>query len=608
MMIPFELLSSVAQKLSDFRGNGSGDILFSTTDRGNYGGYHWDETAALLKKADPTGFSLGLLLHEMIEATVDGSKVQLSRVLREPGFVEKLHDITRIKAELDAVLEAPRATFHRRITKLLANVSPEFGEPTSREIALAMRDAVYCIEKGMSIKWVQCEPGIEIGVMTLRPQVVKQPDLAGFIHELKYNLPYGTHLAKIGHSDTAIGIKEPGVIVYMSSMKVNLATGKMQEYRSSNHHLNEKLDLDFVGQRYPEWHRTNVDQGFGSHRTQVEAQIDQVSDISRDSIIWLAMMMELAKREMSKTDRGAIRLTESARMALSHESVEANTLPVPYKPSWTLAMPDLAEMLASLNLSEWELKFTADGLEGVDPKDFLPIGDSNVGLTLDTKQIVELKTRGHFPTFQEEELRKRSVRLISVSEGIAGTQEEMESAIRKIYQVNLANYLISYGNRKMLQLWNADMAWFKEKLTANALNAMDAQCSHVKLTDFERWHAPVVAKQSAKHKGFKALCFVKGKGDCDVKAHVFPQTDSDLAGVLGLNSVGELPEYLQGWSRELGWTTGKGVTQLNPAITDSRWYFSVDDDGYSEDPESCYEGFIYFNSANHPTGANKPRY
>jgi hypothetical protein len=330
-----------------------------------------------------------------------------------------------------------------------------------------------------------------------------------------------------------------------------------------------------------------------------DAKITTVQQIPRDSIIWLAMMVELVNQEMGRVDPSTIKLSESARMAITHGASERNTLPVPYTPSWVYQPPALAEMLNSLGLSEWELTFLAPALTEIDPLDFIPVGDSRVGYHFIEKGITPRPDR---------DSSGRWVQFISISEGIAGTQEEVQAVVRKIYQKNLADYLITWGNRQFAEHWRLDRQWFLEKLTDNAIKAMDAACSKVKLYDFERWSAPCVFKQSPKHKGFRPLCYITGKGDCDVKTHVYPQNANDIVEVLGLASMDELPVYLQGWSRDLGWTTTDFFTGENPGITDQRWYFACDKDGNSDDPESSYEGFIYFNSANHPTGANKPRW
>lgn len=600
-MIPFELLNTIAEQLAAFRGDGRDMVIFDTRNTGNYGSFHWAETLAMLTKADPTGFSLAMLINEMIEATIEGSQVKLSRVLREAGFIKKLAVILDYKAALMEALEDPMQVFMQRIERIINQVSPGFGVPTTREVALCMRDAVYCMEKGMSIHWVMCEPGFENHPAALQEDIVVLPNIAQFVEALKYSLPNGVHLARIGYDDTAIGIKKPGRILYMSSLKLNANTGGMHQERHSSENLGEKFDLDGFALRLPTW----VEKSWKSSQPKhTEANLLKVGDIARDSMIWLMMMVELANQEMSRIDPGAIRLAESGRLALSHDSIEHNTLPVPYKPSWTMECPSLPEMVASLGLSQWELKFVAEALDGVDSKDFMPIGELNIGMSLATRKLVLVpKSNTNLTPYENDDL---VVPFVSINEGIAGTEDEIRAFVSKIYRVNLADYLISFGNNKFMKTWKQDSEWFKEKLTANALAALDAPCSEVKYLDFSRWSIPHLFKQSPRHKGFKPLCFINGKAECDVKTHVYPMNDQEMADALGLSGISELPEYLHGWSRQMSWATGTGLTHYNRGVSEIRWFFGVDDHGCEDEPYASYEAFIYFNSASHPSGAKWP--
>lgn len=602
-MIPFELLNTIAEKLAEFRGDGRDKVLFDTRDKGNYSAFHWDETSAMLTKVDPTGFSLAMLINEMIEATIDGSQVKLNRVLREEGFVEKLNVILDYKQDLMDVLEDPMQVFMQRIERIINQVSPNFGAPTSREVALCMRDAIYCMEEGMSLHWVMCEPGFDNHPAGLQEDIVILPSIAEFVEALKYSLPNGVHLARIGYDQTAIGIKKPGRILYLSSLKLDPTSGEMRQQEHSSEHLGEKFDLDGFAHRFPVW----VEKTWKSSQSKHEdAKMLKVADIGRDSIIWMAMLMELTNQLMGRIDPGAIRLAESARLALSHDSIQHNTLPVPYKPSWTIECPSLPEMLASLELSPWELKFLAEALDGVDPKDFMPIGGKNIGMSLATRKLAPVPhSWTNLTPYENDDL---VVKFVSINEGIAGTEEEVREFVSKIFRVNLADYLISFGNHKYMKTWKKDIEWFKEKLTANALAALDAPCSELKHLEFSRWSIPKIFKQSPKHKGFKPLCFIKGKGECDVMTHVYPMNDQELADVLGLSGVSELPEHLQGWSRQMSWATGTGLTPYKRGVSDIRWFFGVDDHGCEDEPHASYEAFIYFNSANHPTGAKEPRW
>ena len=72
------LLNKVSDLLSLFRENP--DVIFDTRDHGNYSGYSWKTTRSLVRSGDPSGLTEGMLLNQMIEATINLSKVNLSKV------------------------------------------------------------------------------------------------------------------------------------------------------------------------------------------------------------------------------------------------------------------------------------------------------------------------------------------------------------------------------------------------------------------------------------------------------------------------------------------------------------------------------------------------
>jgi len=85
-MLSYSTLTSLSDALKAYRASGA--IIFDTRDYGNYSEHRWDDTVAMLTKADPTGLAMGLLLDEMFEATINGASVKLSRLLREDGSLK----------------------------------------------------------------------------------------------------------------------------------------------------------------------------------------------------------------------------------------------------------------------------------------------------------------------------------------------------------------------------------------------------------------------------------------------------------------------------------------------------------------------------------------
>lgn len=602
-MISYDFLESIANRLKAYRNEGRGDIIYDGRDRGNYGDYDTSSVDNLLKRADPTGFAQAMLINEKIEATIDGSKVFLHRVLREEGFIERLKEILVIKEDLNQVLGGPLSVFQDRIEQLIGQISSDFGKPTTREIAVCMRDAVYCIEKGMKIRWLKCDEIEKDHSVGLMPDICERETLADFVYDLKTTMPFGVCLAKIGSSQTAIGIKKPGRIAYLSSLSISIHTGSMEEVRTSDRHMRENLDLQGFSDRYPDWFVANKDsRGFlrSSGPELVPANLLQIKDLSRDTVIWLAMMIELAFQEMAKTAPDTIMLTESARMAIGNPSSISN-LPVPYSPSWTVKKPKLADVYQSLELTDWEKEFLADALVGVNDETFIPVGSTRFALNLDTKALAPFVEK-NMPSFELERFLKENVKLVAISEDVAGTEEEVHSAILEIYTRNLAGYLIAWGNRRFVQCWKDDTEWFQNLLAKNAKNALNADCVTVfrQGANSHAWNAASVYKQSPKHKTFRAICYFGGKGEADVKGLVSPKNAEQLVEVLGLKGISDLPEYLQRWSREEGWLTQDPYgNNKKSRPTDDRWIFSkAGNSGYA-----FYAGYIHFVSTSHPAGS-----
>lgn len=598
-MISYDFLESINAQLTDYRSDGKTLILFDSRDRTNYGDHSWPNTVALLKSADPTGLAVAMLISAKIDATIACSQVKLLRVLEEPGYLDEIKEIHRIRERLDEVLLGPLGVFMERVEFLITKVSPDFAKPTKREIAVSLRDAIYCISQGMKMSWVQCDgeqPNTPVG---LHYKVSISDTLAGFVEMLKGDLPLGVHLAKVGHEATAIGFKKPGRIMYLSSMYLDVHTGRMGESQTQDKHMRDKLDLDGFDRRFPEW-TTFLGRG---KENEVAAE-PQLKMISRDCMIWLAMMVELANQEVGRVTPSTIRLTESGKQAISHDSMVRSNLPVPYVPSWTLKLPSQAEVFESLGFAEWEKKYLGKLLEGVEEGAFLPIGDERLALRYDTKKQAPVFREGEpgYDYFKNSELSKNSSALTSLSESIAGTQEEVEAIALRIYQRNMSTWLMKLGNIQFSQQWKDDKEWFKKRLAKNAEKALNHDCASI-IPEGNKMDAATVWEQSPKHTGFKALCFFNKKTMADTAGLLTPKTAKDIVAILGLKNEAALPEHLQGWSREQSWTTTNYLGADTPCI--ERWCFGDPKVTHVRGNHSYYQGVVHFHQFSHPLGTRK---
>ncbi len=579
--ISFTTLDRIAAELAAFRKDGNSRdslVLFDSRDHGNYGGYYSAETTEMLRKHDPTGLADGLLLNEKIEATINGSKVHLSKVLREDGYIGKLSKILELKRDLMAMIAGPMSTLTEYLSSCLQGINPDLPAPTSREVALCLRDAIYCIDKGMNLRWLQCDKTEMPPHLPICPVINQYPNIVAFTDELRASLPFGAHLARIGQRYTAIGLKHMGRIAFMSSLSINVHTGVMEEQLVGGNNITEPLDIDHAVARYPQWvttQRGNSTRSIGDEIIVTGRDthtIDHISMLPTDRLIWLAMAVEMASQQMASTVPATIALAESVTRALPEHS-SAN-LPMVITPNWTAEDLTVEGVFDSLGFIDWERRFLAPALQGMTVKHFMPEGPTQ-GLMLDTRELVEWPAQfdSRFSYSDATRIKENGVQLISVSSSWVGTKEEIDKARRTIFAHNLAAFLMGWGNRRFLEESTRIKPWFDKHLTANIAAALHHPCVIARDKGFSVSGALHLYTQSPKHRTYNPRCFFDKSAKSAViqVAHIFPRSSTDLLEILGLTRESQLPDFLRYWRRDLGWTTVEKGNQYN--IHD-RWCFS----------------------------------
>jgi hypothetical protein len=577
--ISFATLDRIAAELAAFRKDGGSKnplVLFDSRDHGNYGDYYASDTTTMLRKHDPTGLADGLLLNEKIEATISGSKVQLSRVLREGGYIGELCRILELKRDLMAQIAAPMAALTEYLASCLQSINIDIPAPTSREVALCLRDAIYCIDKGMSLRWLQCDSMEMPPHLPISPVINQYPNIVAFTDDLRTVLPFGAHLARIGRDYTAIGLKHLGKIAFMSSMTINLHTGNMEEQLVGGNHMAEPLDIDHAVARYPRWVTTQRGGSSRSMGDQITVhgadshEINHISLLPTDRLIWLAMTVEIASQQMAGTAPSSIELAESVTRALPEHS--AANLPMVITPNWTAEDLTVEGMFDSLGFTDWERNYLSPALKGMTVKHFMPEGPV-LGLMLDTGELVEWPAQfdSRFSYSDAARIKENAVQLISVSSSWVGTKEEIDKARRAIFAHNLAAFLMGWGNRRFLDECKRVKPWFDKHLRANIENALRHPCVIDRDKEFSVSGALHLYSQSPKHKTYNPRCFFDRKSAVHQVAYIFPQTSTDLVEILGLKRESELPSFLRYWRRDLGWTTVEKGNQYN---IHEKWCFS----------------------------------
>ena len=578
-MISYDKLEQIAKSLSAYRSDGRENILFDTRDHGNYSEYKWENTVAMLRKADPTGLAMGMLLNEMLEATINGSMVKLSRVLREDGFLAQLSAILEIKRNLDTEIAGPMSAFRAKMEASLSLVSDDFGVPTSLEVAVCLRDAIYSMDTGLSLRWLQCGAVAPASThIPLNFAVGHYPSLSEFLEMLRTELPLGAHLARIGNDKTAIGIKQPGRIAYLSSFGINVAMGTMQEHRASGYHMAENLDLDTAVERYPKWVTSSTSPGSQpAIPGQNTPEIDHIAKLPRDRLVWLAMVVEMAAQRMAGTAPGDVQLAESLALALPDKAAPAiSGFPAVIKPNWQMDVPSLEEMFQSMEFSPWEQKFLRPALDGMTAETFMPRGLGQRIIKLDTREVIDWFPEPSDDYFWKEKIKENTVSLVSISTDWIGDKEEMSAACRQLTGTNLANWLITWGNRRFKAEADSCKAWLVQRLKDNLPKALAAACVQLKPADFRLSNGFHLYGQSAKHKLYNPRCFFDSKSAVTDVALFYPCSSQDLLEMLGLESEDSLPDFMRGWSRSMSWASlpHNGSRTIQPYSTGERWLFT----------------------------------
>lgn len=461
-MVPFSLIRQVSSDLEALRS--SGMLLFDTRDRGNYGPYNLENTWALLEKSDPTGVAGGLLLAEMIEATLQLSNVKLPRVLLEDGFIAKLQALLTLRNTVEEVVASPRKELLIRLEEGLNAISPTFGEISHRELAIVLRDAIYSMAPpcGLTMRWVEANKGYPVlSAVPLALAVERHDSLPGLLDALRHDRPYGAYLAVVGpRSQTVIALKQPCGIAYLSSLSIDTQTGKLKESRAHNSHMAEKLDLDTMMERYPEWHNLRKKPEGSLPVTSQGIPPLLLTDLPRDNVLWFALVVEMARQQMARLDEEPFpALTEAMTNALP----KAGGLPMVHR-NWTLRTPTLAEIADSLALPSWVMAHCKEQLYSLKPETFLPQGDAPVGFNPSTQEYTPWKDSFSYWDYPGgyEGFRAHHVQFCCVSPELVGTQDELEAARKAILRKNMAAFIQHVINDQVTRFWlERGFAWFK---------------------------------------------------------------------------------------------------------------------------------------------------
>lgn len=552
-MIAHALVRSLSAELEALRGEGRDLYLFDSRDRGNYGGYNLERDWDLLERTDPTGFASALLLDEMIEATIRGSKLPLDRVLREDGYLDRVRQVLDIKDRLLAGLDEPRAAFTAKVTAALATISPEYGELAPREVACCLRDALFSLDTGLTLHWLRCDPVPASGPLPLSAEVLHFANMPDFVKALQYELPFGAFVGCINHQDTVLGFKQPGRVAYLARYRINTHSGQMWQDAKSGSNLAERFDLGHASERFPDWtpERTKwgMDRSHNGSSHLVEpsrkSNLSALADLPRDVVLWVALLTEMMRQRLPEADPATVVLTESMLRALPAPA----RLPV-VQSNFTLVTPPLESVFDSLDLEPGVRAQMQPALEGLSLDHMLPVGEVPLAINRTTKEMQPWLERSDCFSMEggPEWFNACHTRITPVSANLVGTREEVEAARNTILTRNLTNFLVEWLNAKVTVAWLTEVHdWFK---TAVAERLPDILSHPLVMKSDSDLHGLIhFYNQSSKHKTYRAMCWLNKKLEPTCRLVLAPRNSAELVDMLGLSSEAELPELLRGWSR-----------------------------------------------------------
>lgn len=444
--------------------------------------------------------------------------------------------------------------------------------------------------------------------------------------DLRTKLPDGAYLARVGNKQTAIGLRSGGNIAYLSSLYINTHTGQFGENHPCNSHMSEQLDLDHPLLRYPDW-SAFVAKNTGSfsalrdfdaciqHNEELalvdndtaqlrvafpgleDVIIGPLSALSRDRIIWAAMVIEMT-RQQAQASREVPQLVES----LSNAQGGSN-LPVCIKPNWQLRCLTVQDGLDRLNLNEWELRFLSPIIKNLTTDLLLPIAERKQALDPRTWELKDWPKDfdSAYSFSSAKDIQERCAEITPLSASCAGTSGEVESVRIHILTRNLGNCLLTFGNAMFRKEWEDRQDWFEKRLKSNLRAVLEHRCcTIIEGQPQTRNGATVLYSQSSKHKTFNPRDYFNPKLLVTHGAVFAPQNDQDLADVLGFKSVKDLPAFIQGWSRECGWRTQSHHTNEPECCgVAERWSFRA---RKAEEPRGfrLFEAVVYLNTVSIP--------
>lgn len=520
-------------------------MKWDSRDHGNFYGTYFNANREAMRQSEPTGLCEAMLLMTMLDAAVSNITVKLDDVLYTEDFIPNARKIVDVRKALEDDAGEEINAFQDKVNGVLHRIRPD-ANPSLSEMAICLRDALYSMEQGLTLRWVACEPGSASEQPLRLGQAVYTFDNAqAFVTHLRTDMPYGAHLVNVDNF-TAIALKTPGRTAYLSSMRISEHTGNFQQ-EGSGECQSKRFDFDQPVHRYPSW------KGMTRNNTTPATQDTPahfwgtLNELPTETLLWLTLVVEMMATRFHTYTPAKTDLIEAVRYALpgaASTTEPGRNLPVRHEPSWIAQTFSIKEGLDALHFTEWEQRFFEPLLTGMDWTDFLPDGVGAVKMDIDTHKA--LAPDASYATQQQ------SIEFQCFNTLVAGTQQEVDTVRRTIFLRNLGTWVMRRGNQRMLSLWKEQEPFFKKQAQRNLkkIPALPFATLH-DINKASRIDVALLYTQNPKRKTFSPLCHFDGRSSATHLLHVLPANSKEIATMLGM-AHSKLPDWLQGWSRDTG--------------------------------------------------------
>ena len=535
-------------------------LIWDSRDHGNFSGTYFEQQRDTLRQEDVNHLCEGLLLDAMINGILKSTKVTLDTLLRHPGNLNDLQHILTIQARLHEAMRDDMTAFSERIHNVFHDIKPGTTCPDQAIIAICLRDALHSLSSGLTWSWLEYDNNTPVADLRLNKAVLQFDSMTALVDALRTDMPFGVHLVNV-QKYVVLTIKQPGRIGYLSALALSEHTGNYEQV--NNAYSMRAFDFDVPANRFPSWSEFKRDTQTPATTALHPSVWGSLTDMPAPTVIWLVLLTELLQDRLDRLQVNADELIDVAGRALPG-ATSNSSLPAILQPRFSLAPLSIEWGLSQLEFNTWEKAFIAPVLSGLPADFFCPPGTGKVWVDLPAVYASTTSRNMEFVTFNPD---------------LIGSEARVSEVRRSVFLKNLATFALAAGNNLLDARWS-ELKEVWKPLVAKRAKRLPLPSFTTLIREDRRDHASmVVYKQNPKRVQFAPLCLFDERTPASHYLLMAPENSAELADMLGLQHE-NLPDWLQGWSRDSGtWTCSDrkqpGCAE-NVQLNVRRWRFSTE--------------------------------